>query len=878
MTNPSLLSQFVRWLSSCRSRQPGASRPGRARPTLESLEVRLTPAPYLAPVATFGTGGTVLTQFMEHVPSAANGVVVQPDGKVVVVGEVGGPTIPGIGFVVTRYNADGSPDKSFGPNHNGRVITPFANPAGASAVALQRDGKILVAGATGVVPPNSGSFALARYNTDGSLDKTFGSGGEVTTSFASQGPNAMAIATSIVIDSAGRIVLGGTTFHEFALTRYTANGSLDKSFGTGGKVLTNVGGMSLTGIDALALDAQGRIVAAGFTNSGKDALGDPLQELALARYKTNGSLDTTFGSGGEVITTFRTGNAASANGMVIQHDGKIVVGGFTYNRDTGLGSFALARFTTGGSRDRTFGTGGAVVTSFGHNPTSGILAVALDALGRIVAAGYTLSPIAPNPTYSQPNIALARYNTSGALDTAFGSGGEVVTAIAGGLASARAIACGPQGQILVVGSSSANSSSGDTADFALERYKSNGSLDKSFGTAGLVRAAFTEHVGSTLDAVAAQPDGKLVAFGSLAGLGNHLGMLRLNKDGSLDTTFGSGGQVIDPFPLFSFVVHIAGVVVQPDGKIVVATTEPGYPGSGIGPAFLTRFNPNGSVDTSFGLRGETDLNSLHGLAPGSVPSVQIAGVVVQADGKILLAVSAGSLGLDIVRFNKDGSQDASFGSNHTGGIVTAFPGPTGCTLALESDGKIVVTGLINGDLALARYNADGSTDKTFGAAGVVHTSIVAVGVAGVVFQPGGKIVVAGSTGTQKQFFVARFSANGSLDRTFGTGGEALASFTANYTASNIATDSSGQIFVAGYSGGNTTASPIYVASFSTNGQPQMLLGTAGMSVLPFPLPSGSSTGAGVSLVLEPQQGTLVVAGTKNPTSGAPAIGLAEYWI
>ncbi len=807
----------------------------------------------------------------------ANGVVVQPDGKVVVVGEAGGPNIPPVGFIVTRYNANGSPDKSFGSTHDGRVITPFANSVRANAVALESDGKILVAGATGDLATNGEDFALARYNTDGSLDKTFGTGGVVITSFAAKGPNATAGASSIVIDSAGWIVLGGSTFHDFALARYTADGSLDKTFGTGGKVLTNLGGNSDAGIDALALDAQGRIVAAGFTDTGKAGLGNPLSQFALVRYNTNGGLDKTFGTGGEVTTSIRTGNAAMARGVVIQHDGKIVAAGFTYNRDTGLESFALTRYTAGGSLDKTFGSGGAVVTRLGGNKTSGILAVALDALGRIVAAGYTFAATTAGLSYSTSSIAIARYNSNGTLDTTFGSGGQVVTTFAGGSATAQAIALGQNGRILVVGSGSVNPSNDGTADFVLERYKSNGSLDKSFGPAGRVSSAFTEPVGSTLDAIAAQPDGKLIVFASLPGLGSDLGMLRLNKDGSLDTTFGTGGEVINPFPVVaSSAVHIAGVVVQSDGKIVVAMTSPELGDSGIGPAWLVRFNANGSLDNTFGLHGETDLTTLPGLPPGSITSVGIAGMIVQPDGKILLAVSVGNVGLDLVRFNKNGSPDGYFGSGHIGAIATAFSGAADCTLALQSDGKIVITGSVNGDLAMARYNADGSTDKTFGSAGVVHTSLGVIGVAGVVLQPGGKIVVGGTASTQKDFFVARFNTNGGLDKTFGTGGESRASFAGNYTASSIIIDSLGRIFLAGYGGGNTTASPIYVAGFSANGQPDTLLGLGGMSILPFPHQSGNSSNAGVDLVLEPS-GTLVVAGTSNSGLDDSEIALAEYF-
>jgi uncharacterized delta-60 repeat protein len=856
-----------------------------SKPTLECLEDRLTPAPIYGLVPSFGLGGSVRTSFIHVVNSVANGVAVQADGKVVAVGTVGTDINAGNGFLVTRYNADGRPDASFGPHQDGQVLTYFNDPAVATSVALQSDGKIVVGGYTSTAEHASGDFAAVRYNEDGSLDTTFGTGGVITTSFGTLGIGALDVAKSIVIDSAGRIVLAGytgasietslvgeTSPSDFALVRYTAGGKLDTTFGTGGKVITSVGENSQCAINAVTLDAQGRIVVAGFNATGHDDKYNLARRFALARYSTNGNLDTTFGKGGEVTTNVVAGNDDDASGVVIQPNGKIVAAGWSYNPDTRAQLFALARYTVGGSLDTTFGKGGTVVTDLGGNHDSRINAVALDSLGRIVVTGLTLfSPSAGSPK-SYASVVAARYKTNGGLDTSFGNGGEAITGLGGKAWLGQDIALAPNGQILVAGIGTVSVGYGFGMDFVLERLNPSGKLDSTFGKGGLVSLPFNGGVNSTLDALAVGPDGKLVVVGDLPNEGENVGILRFNKNGVPDSTFGTGGQVLTRIDFLGSTDHVAGNVVQPDGKIVVATVFGPAGFDAGGSVSLLRFNADGSVDTGFGVDGQIPLVPLPARQAAMAPSVTTAGIVVQPDGKILVAVGASSL--DLVRFDRNGSLDTTFGANHTGSIVTVFPVGATSRLALKPNGRIMVTGSVNGDLGLARYNANGNLDRTFGTSGVVHTNIASIGVAGVITLPGGQVVVGGTLRAQDDFYLARFNANGSLDRTFGTDGQTVTDFGGNDTATSVVIDSAGGIVLAGFRSSMTVSIPIYVARYTSNGQLDTHFGSGGKLSTIFQ--QADPISAGLTLVLEPR-GRLVVAGTDNgPALGGSGITLTEY--
>ena len=402
---------------------------------------------------TFGSGGKVTTNFFEG-PDRGNDVAVQADGKLIVVGNasVNRNRMIELDFAITRYNRDGSLDTTFGAG--GKVTTDFPSTLDqANAVAIQSDGKIIIAGSQRVdIFTGDDNFALLRYNPDGSLDPTFGSGGKVTTEFSSGRPDA---ALDLAIQADGKIVAVGSssnssTADDFALMRFNRDGSLDPTFGSGGKVTTDFAG-SPFGFDvanSVAIQSDGKIIAGGMVQSG---------DFGLARYHTDGSLDSTFGTGGKVITEVSSsGDAISA--LAIQSNGKIVAAGYALS--IVVYDFALARYNTDGSLDTTFGAGGKVITDFsGGNDFA--LDVAIQFNGKIIAVGEA-------STDASTDFGLVRYNTDGSLDSTFGSGGKVTTDFPGSRGdSARAVAIQSDGRIIAVGDRSSPTTSND---FALARY------------------------------------------------------------------------------------------------------------------------------------------------------------------------------------------------------------------------------------------------------------------------------------------------------------------------------------------------------------------------------------------------------------------------
>ena len=382
----------------------------------------------------FGTGGIVITSFGGS--DVASAVVIQPDGKLVVAGRtnIAGNTV----FALARYNPNGGLDPTFGTG--GLVTTDFGSTDQAFAVALQGDGKIVTAGRRG------SDVIVARYNADGSVDSSFGSTtGRVITNFG-----ATEQALALVLQPDGKIVVAGRTNRpapngnfDFALARYEAAGTLDLTFGTAGLVTTDFGG-SVDRAFAMALQPDGKLVVAGDSDA----------NFALARYNSNGSLDPGFGTGGKVITSF--GGTDQASAVILQPDGKIVVAGQT---DTGVSiDFALARYLPDGSLDGAFGSGGRVTTNFTGTSDDLGAAVVLQSDGKIVVGGT-----------SEDNFALARYTPGGALDTTFGSAGTgTVTTNLGGEDLLHAMALQADGAIVAVG---------ESADrFALARYQAFGAL------------------------------------------------------------------------------------------------------------------------------------------------------------------------------------------------------------------------------------------------------------------------------------------------------------------------------------------------------------------------------------------------------------------
>jgi uncharacterized delta-60 repeat protein len=407
--------------------------------------------------ATFGQAGKVLTDLTVLGGANPAGVVVQPDGKILIAGTVSQDLAVG-DFAIARYLTDGTPDPLFGAN--GKVTTDFGEYDAASSEVLQPDGKV-VAGGVAYVNGDT-RFALARYNDDGTLDATFGVGGKVMADVGCHGA-----IFGLALQTDGKLVAGGSCLPQgdFLLARYNANGSLDSTFGSGGTVITDIDGDFDT-VAGVAVQVDGSIVAAGraLVNEGQDSV------FALVRYSPGGSLDSSFGTGGKVTTDFGPGYEDGAEALVIQPDGRIVAVGHAVVADSpsGADDFALCRYNVDGSLDVGFGTGGKVTTGFGSYDYA--FAVALQPDGKILAAGRA-------EILGDRRFALARYDPSGALDDTFGTGGTVTTSF-GGFGQARGLALQSDGKIVAAGLTAATS---EAYVFALARYWGDSAIDDSDG-------------------------------------------------------------------------------------------------------------------------------------------------------------------------------------------------------------------------------------------------------------------------------------------------------------------------------------------------------------------------------------------------------------
>jgi uncharacterized delta-60 repeat protein len=360
-------------------------------------------------------------------------------------------------FSLVRYNTDGSLDTTFGTN--GKLSTDINSGKDAAfSVARQSDGKIVVAGYSHNGSNND--FALVRYNTDGSLDTTFDSDGKLTTAIGLLDD----AGASVIVQSDGKIVVAGAaqtvagiyTANHFALARYNTDGSLDTTFDTDGKVTTYFSESAADFATSAVVQSDGKIVAAGVRGNGSALEG------VLVRYNTDGSLDTTFDTDGKITggSIFFDISDTFANSLTLQADGKIIVTG------TGNSTIGLARFNTNGSVDTTFGIDGGITTDISSSAAGNC--VTLQADGKILVAGSSFNGV----NYS---FALLRYNTDGSLDSTFGTDGKLTTDI-GISASGQSVTVQTDGKILVAGSSH----SGLNYDFALVRYNADGSLDTSF--------------------------------------------------------------------------------------------------------------------------------------------------------------------------------------------------------------------------------------------------------------------------------------------------------------------------------------------------------------------------------------------------------------
>jgi uncharacterized delta-60 repeat protein len=383
----------------------------------------------------FGTAGRQMVQIAADEREYVNTIVVQPDGKILLGGEIGDYFADYNRAVLVRLNPDGTIDQSFG---NGGIVINNGQ-IHLKAMVLQSDGKILTAATTSILGDNF-DFTLVRYNSDGTLDQTYGNGGYAN--------NGSGHAEWLMLQPDGRAVAVGflpifRNGSDYLLARFNQDGSIDQAFGISGRVQTSFTSGRNSGDNALAgaLQSDGKIVLTGFAGGFSPV---------LIRFNANGSIDSSFGSGG---TVFTPSFGAIASRIFIQPDGKIIVCG---------GGFVIGRYNPDGSTDQTFGSNGRVAGGFGtgHGNATGMV---LQADGKLLVGGSVSYTGTGNSAFI-----VGRYKTDGSLDQTFGSGGFVITEFTGALDEAFAIALQSNGRILAAGYAAEPGAT--YVDFAVARY------------------------------------------------------------------------------------------------------------------------------------------------------------------------------------------------------------------------------------------------------------------------------------------------------------------------------------------------------------------------------------------------------------------------
>ena len=385
------------------------------------------------------------------------------------------------------------------------------------------------------------------------LDRTFGGDGKVTTTM---GVGAAEI-QKIVIQPDGKVIAvgyaqnTGSSVRQFALSRYRPDGSLDTTFGSGGRVFTTIAGGDAYAND-VAIQPNGRIVVVGMIDSGSR------YSSAVVRYNANGSLDTSFSGDGTLVYNYDATSNDYATSVVLQPDGKVLVSSYSIVLigNTPVYSFFIARLGSSGALDTTFNNTGKTLGEFGTF-TTGNVKIGLQPDGKIVAAG-------PGGNGSSIDFAAIRFNTNGSFDGSFGSGGRVYTNFNGNDVP-RALAMMPDGRFVIAGYSG---TSGDTS-LMLVRYTAAGGMDTTFGFAGFVVQNVTEF-NDTVEGVTVQPDGETVAVGraGLSVANNEMLIARYRQNGTGDSTFGANGVKTIAFGSGDDIGYT--VAIQPNGRIVTA--------------------------------------------------------------------------------------------------------------------------------------------------------------------------------------------------------------------------------------------------------------------------------------------------------------------
>ena len=377
------------------------------------------------------------------------------------------------------------------------------------------------------------------------------------------------VATSVVTQAGGKILIAGYTgaqpagatgsFTNYGVARLNADGSRDTSFGTNGQALLDLGSDSSDSAYSMLAQADGKILLAGSTSAQPAGVTGSSLNYGVVRLNADGSRDASFGTNGQTLLELGSNSSDSARSVVTQTDGKILIAGITNALLAGVkilsANYGVVRLNADGSRDTSFGTNGQTVLDLGSNTIDEAYSMVTQADGKILIAGSTHARPA-GATVGQPNYnyGVVRLNANGSLDTSFGTNGQALLDLGSDSSdSAYSMVTQADGKILIAGTTDAQPAggTGKSTNYGVVRLNANGSLDTSFGTNGQTLLDLGSNTGDDARSIVAQADGKILIAGFTTALpagarlrSTNYGVVRLNANGNLDTNFGTNGQTL----------------------------------------------------------------------------------------------------------------------------------------------------------------------------------------------------------------------------------------------------------------------------------------------------------------------------------------------
>ena len=822
------------------------------RPQVQPLERRVLLSGQLDP--TFGNNGIALLGDTGSTDDAATAIGVVP-GTGPLAGELlagGGSSGGDTAATLARYTAEGQPDTTFG--NGGQVRLPLNWKAGVEHLIVSADGSSIGIG----TPPlgDSSTPIIEKFKPGGAIDQSW------------VGPGAGLSSAHAIIDlGSGRTLLvAGQTLAELK-----PDGSLDPSFGSGGEVTIAPTGAVEFSPSAAALQSNGDIVLAGQQLT----LGGTATRAEVQRYTPAGQLDTSFGSGGSVLlsgvsTTSSTLDAISVDPAT--NVDSIIVGGSDVASGATLKHSIVARLSSSGGQDAQFGSGGILRIVPSSTQSDTVTQLAIESDGSVAVAGGYRS--------GKNGLYLAHIVNDGAgnwlLDAGFGNGGVSFPFPDTWFANSFPTILFQSGGIILGAGAVTNLDA--TSDQVLARIAPDGSLDFTFGNGGTTLTDFQGPQQFVAGQATQQSDGKFVMTGGRSLTASDFLAARLNADGTPDTTFGTGGVVhVD---LGGRTEIASNVVEQPDGKLVlVGRTDFADITTNFAWIYgLARLNADGTPDTTFGGSG-------HVITDFTGAGQWFMHVALQPDGSILAEGPSLQSKNVLVRYTPSGQVDSTLGgSGNNNGELLSLPGtnPQVQDMWTTPDGHIMLEGITGTPVGaatnyrrfVARLNPDGTFDTSFGNGGVSIADDGSVNIGFVRAQPdaAGNVYVAGQATNSGTFYLSKLKSDGTLDTSFAAGGTAtvpMPSVNYDFVGGEVRPMSDGSFVLAGFLNttiGTTLSRSMLVAQLTASGQLDTSFGNSGFDV--FDLGHGLAQGTNV---FSGNGGRIVVVGSAGPQPGV------DYW-